>query len=107
MSRHVRVVALAGLWVVWCGVSAGAETLRCQSVNGNLNCAGSSGVSCQTVNGRTTCVSGHGGVVQSFGGGDVSAADGDDAADPDAAQMPGERERLRKQSGDGLSLDRD
>ncbi len=91
MSRHVRAVAFAGLWVVWCGVSAGAETLRCQSVNGNVNCAGSSGVSCQTINGRKTCVSGHGDVVQSFGGGvspDIAVDDVDGAGGPDAAHAP-------------------
>jgi len=64
-----RVLTFAALSLLWCGVSASAETLRCQSVNGNLNCAGSGGVSCQTVDGRKTCVSGHGDVVQSFGGG--------------------------------------
>jgi hypothetical protein len=95
MSHRMRVAALAGLWAVLCGVSAGAETLRCQSVNGNLNCAGSSGVSCQTVNGRTTCVSGHGDVVQSFGRGAPPQ--------PDAAQAPGGgRDR-----GDDSGLDGD
>jgi hypothetical protein len=106
MSRHVRALAIAGLWVVWCGVSARAETLRCQSVNGNLNCAGSSGVSCQTVNGRTTCVSGRGAVVQSFGGGappDTSADNDDASDDPDAAQVPAGRRVPQR----GLSLDRD
>nr|WP_294548292.1 hypothetical protein [uncultured Rhodopila sp.] len=120
MSRHVRAFALVGLWVVWCGASARAETLRCQSVNGNLNCAGSSGVSCQTVNGRRTCVSGHGGVVQSFGGGappDVSVDDGDERGEPGAAQAPEGRRGpgvppRRDASGlhlqaDGLSLDPD
>nr|WP_294501113.1 hypothetical protein [uncultured Rhodopila sp.] len=86
MSRQINALAVAGLLSVWCGVSAGAETLRCQSVNGNLNCAGSSGVSCQTIDGRKTCVSGHGDVVQSFGGGaapDISADDADGADEPD------------------------
>jgi hypothetical protein len=112
MSCRISVFALAGLWVVGCGVSAGAETLRCQSVNGNLNCAGSSGVSCQTVNGRKTCVSGHGDVLQSFGGGappGVSADDGEDADDLDAARAPEGRElpRPRNHSPGGPSLDRD
>jgi hypothetical protein len=55
------------LSIVWGGVSASAETLRCQSVNGNLNCAGSQGVACQTINGKKVCVGGGGGVEQSFG----------------------------------------
>ena len=53
MSRCSRAATFAVLSILWCGVSASAETLRCQSVNGNLNCAGSGGVSCQTVNGKT------------------------------------------------------
>ena len=68
MSRSARTMTLAALSLLWCGIAASAETLRCQSVNGNLNCAGSGGVSCQTVDGRKVCVSGHGDVVQSFGG---------------------------------------
>jgi hypothetical protein len=77
MSTGLRSMAFAGLSVLWCSVSAPAETLRCQSVNGNLNCAGSSGVSCQTINGRTVCVSGHGDVVQSFGNGRSSGIFGE------------------------------
>jgi hypothetical protein len=50
-----------------CGVSASAETLRCQSIDGNVNCVGSHGYSCQTINGKKTCVSGKGDIVQSFG----------------------------------------
>jgi hypothetical protein len=68
MSRSSRSAMFAALSILWCGVSASAETLRCQSVNGNLNCAGSGGVSCQTVDGKKVCVSGRGDVVQSFGG---------------------------------------
>jgi hypothetical protein len=86
MSRRVMLAALS---LLWCGVSASAETLRCQSVNGNLNCAGSGGVSCQTVDGKKTCVSGHGDVVQSFGGGQTSGGQSVDGwpsdADLDAA----------------------
>jgi hypothetical protein len=67
MFASLRSVAFAGLSIMWCGVSASAETLRCQSVNGNLNCAGSSGASCQTIDGKTVCVSRHGDIVQSFG----------------------------------------
>ena len=84
MSRCSRTATFAALSILWCGVSASAETLRCQSVNGNLNCAGSGGVSCQTVNGKKVCTSGHGDVVQSFGSGKSSRDDAntdDDAAD--------------------------
>lgn len=66
MSALKNAVIVASLSFLWCGIAA-ADTLRCQSVNGNVNCAGSSGASCQTINGKTTCVSGHGDVVQSFG----------------------------------------
>jgi hypothetical protein len=106
MSRHLRALTLVGLWAVWCGASARAETLRCQSVNGNVNCAGSTGVGCQTVNGRTTCVSGHGGVVQSFGGGappDVAVDDGDAGAagTPEGRGGPG---RLPQPDASGSRL---
>ncbi len=79
MSRCSRAATFAALSILCFGVSASADTLRCQSVNGNLNCAGSSGVSCQTVNGKKVCVSGHGDVVQSFGGNSVGvhSYDGD------------------------------
>jgi hypothetical protein len=77
-SRRLALVA-AGLF---CGITGlHAETLRCQSMNGNLNCAGSSGVSCQTINGRTTCVSGKGGIVQSFHGYSYDEPDPGDADD--------------------------
>jgi hypothetical protein len=67
MSRCSRAATFAVISILWCGLSASAESLRCQSVNGNLNCAGPGGVSCQTVNGKKVCISGHGDVVQSFG----------------------------------------
>jgi hypothetical protein len=67
MTSCSRAATFAAVSILWFGVSASAETLRCQSVNGNVNCAGSGGVSCQTINGQKVCVSGHGGVVQSFG----------------------------------------
>ena len=67
MFASLRSVAFAGLSIMWCGVSVSAETLRCQSINGNLNCAGSSGASCQTIDGKTVCISRHGDIVQSFG----------------------------------------
>lgn len=86
MFRCSRAATLAAISILWCGVSASAETMRCQSVNGNVNCAGSSGVSCQTVNGKKVCVSGGGGVVQSFGGGAPSDLTSDEDLD-DAPAM--------------------
>ncbi len=82
MSRHPFVRLAFAVSILGFAYSASAETMRCQSVNGNLNCAGSSGVSCQTVNGKTVCVSGHGDVVQSFGNGS-SASSSEDADHPD------------------------
>jgi hypothetical protein len=71
------------------GAPAVAGTLHCQSVNGNLNCAGSGAVSCQTVNGRTTCTNGEGDVVQSFGGSaDDPAIPTPDAPEDDDATPP-------------------
>jgi hypothetical protein len=67
MSRRSQAALLAALLIAWGGVSASAETLRCQSVNGNINCAGSGAASCQTIDGKTVCVSSGGGIVQSFG----------------------------------------
>ncbi len=67
MSNRFLATTLVGAALLCGAASARTETLRCQSVNGNLNCAGSSGTSCQTIDGRTTCVSGGGGIVQSFG----------------------------------------
>ena len=112
MSRCARNMLFAGLSVLWCGVSASAETLRCQSVNGNLNCAGSSGVSCQTVNGKTVCTSGHGDVVQSFGGGsapDISDEHSDDPNEPDVPPAPPVKQRLEQHGPNGhtLLLERD
>ena len=82
MSRWFGCHEPRALSTLWCGLSASAELLHCQSINGNLNCAGSSGLSCQTINGKKVCVSGHGDVIQSFGG-DASAADVGDEEDPD------------------------
>lgn len=87
MPRIPSAPMLAILSLLSCGVSAFAETLRCQSVNGNLNCAGSSGASCQTVDGKTTCTSGHGDVIQSFGGTHTKVPD-NDVNDPDWNELP-------------------
>ena len=73
MSGHTRIAVFALLTIVGSGGFASAESLRCQSINGNLNCSGSSGASCQTINGRTVCISGRGDVVQSFGNGTANA----------------------------------
>jgi hypothetical protein len=67
MSRCSRALILAAVSLTWGGLTANAETLRCQSVNGNINCVGSQGLSCQTVNGQKVCMSGHGDIVQTFG----------------------------------------
>lgn len=124
MTRCSRAATVAVLSLLWSGVSASAESMRCQSVNGNLNCAGSGAVSCQTVNGQTVCVSGHGGVIQSFGKTTPPAPDGardgpddgarngarngpddgpdDGADDPDAA--PPARLRLERHDFHGRTL---
>jgi hypothetical protein len=111
MSRCSRSVTFAVLSILWCGTSASAETLRCQSVNGNVNCAGSGGVSCQTVNGKKECVSGHGDVVQSFGGGtsseDAATSDigKDDDEDADGARPdPAAKQRLEQHGPRGRTL---
>jgi hypothetical protein len=75
MSAKVRPI-LATLFLTLPWISAQAGELRCTSVNGNLNCAGSGAVSCQTINGHTVCTNGD--AVQSFG-----APDNDQADDPD------------------------
>jgi len=77
----------------------GAETLRCQSVNGNVTCAGSGGASCQRVDGRTVCVSGEGNIVQEFGG----------RPDAEAARRLAERRlRIERQGPAGaLTLERE
>jgi hypothetical protein len=111
MSRCSHVATFAALSIVWCGLSASAETLRCQSVNGNLNCAGSGGVSCQTIDGKKTCVSGHGDVVQSFGNGPSSNSsdDADDEGLDNAPSPPATKQRLERHgpSGQKLLLEQD
>lgn len=89
MARCARAVVFAGLSILWFGTSAQAETLRCQSVNGNLNCAGSGGVSCQTVDGKKVCTSGSGDVVQSFGKGTSSTSSGRTTEDNGGADDEG------------------
>ena len=101
MSRRNYAFFLVAIGMACARASASAETLRCQSVNGNLNCAGSNGVSCQTVNGTKVCVSGHGDVVQSFGG---ASAHDEDSADEDIGE-PSMREMLRMRHPDGRTLD--
>jgi hypothetical protein len=109
MSRCAPAVVSASLWLLVCGVSASADTLRCQSVNGNLNCAGSGGSSCQTVNGKTVCVSGHGDVVQSFGNGRSAnhvTSDAENAVQKQLEQLDQDSRKLDTQS-DWLSIDRE
>jgi hypothetical protein len=111
MSRCSQAAAFAVLSVLWCGVSASAETLRCASVNGNVNCAGSGGVSCQTVDGKKVCVSGHGDVVQSFGNSASPHDDanrdegtGDDEGLDGAPSGPTMRQRLEQHGPHGRTL---
>jgi hypothetical protein len=100
MSRNTTALLVAVFSLACYGASASADTLRCQSINGNLNCAGSGGSSCQTVNGRTVCISGHGDVVQSFGGG--AAPDlGDEGADYQDRDDQGGRAGSPTQRGGG------
>jgi hypothetical protein len=82
---------------------ASADSMRCTSVNGNVNCAGSDAMSCQTVNGRRVCISGHGDVVQSFGPGSTYSDPGDDEGldDGPPAAMP------KRLPGRSLFLQRD
>lgn len=110
MTRRSVFVTFSVLSILAGSAAASAETLRCQSVNGNLNCAGSGGVSCQTINGKRVCTSGHGDVVQSFGNGssDDSAQDGDEATG-DPPPVPKSRQHIEQHSPSGrtLLLDRD
>jgi hypothetical protein len=107
MALYARTAAFAIVSILWCVAPASAESLRCQSVNGNLNCSGSGGVACQTVNGTKTCTSGNGDVVQSFGKGTSTNSviqDPDDALDQgddaDAApSRPTPRHAERGKSG--------
>ena len=128
MPRCTRAATFAALSMLWCGASALAGSLRCQSVNGNINCAGPGSISCQTVDGKKVCVSGHGDVIQSFGKGSSSNSPDDDADDegldvaPPAPPItahpnrhnPPDRRLLPQQEGakprlraDRLSIDRD
>jgi hypothetical protein len=112
---------LAALILALPMASAGAESLSCRSVNGNVTCSGSGAVACQTVNGQTTCTGGNGAVVQRFGRSVappviVPDAEMDEDLPPrlflDRRSAPGrmtiERDgtRLRLRS-DRLSIDRD
>jgi hypothetical protein len=107
MSRCSRAATLATLSILWCGVSASADSLRCQSVNGNLNCAGPGGVSCQTVDGKKVCVSGHGDVVQSFGKG-TSPDTADDGADDEGLDnAPKQGSQRHDPRGHKLVFERD
>jgi hypothetical protein len=103
MPKRTHAALLACFSVLWCGVSASADTLRCQSVNGNLNCAGSSGASCQTVNGKTVCISGHGDVVQSFGHSSPPDMSTDDTGDQDE-DLPTPKQRLEQHGPAGRSM---
>lgn len=118
MSRWTYAAAIAGLSIFGWTTVASAETMRCQSVNGNLNCAGSGAVSCQTVDGKKVCTSGNGDAVQTFGGGsstqspstrsgDGAAGDGtadDDKDSDDASPTPGPRQHVVQHGPNGRTL---
>jgi hypothetical protein len=87
MPRFPRSLAIAAALFACAPVFAG--TLRCTSLNGNLNCAGSGAVSCQSVNGHTVCSNASHDVMQSFGGASMDDDAADDATDdPDAMPHP-------------------
>ncbi|MBK1656809.1 hypothetical protein [Paracraurococcus ruber] len=94
-----RLLPFAALALACSLLPARAETLRCQSVNGNVTCAGSGAASCQRVDGRTVCTSGQGGIVQEFGG----------RPDAEAARRLAERRlRIERQGPAGaLTLERE
>lgn len=112
MSRNCYVVLLCGVTALWCAASSSADTLRCRSLNGNINCAGSTGTSCQTINGKTVCVSRHGDVVQSFGNGSTSDMPGSETEGANEQgrenDVPALKERLEqlRPNGHSLLLDR-
>jgi hypothetical protein len=106
MSHASRAVAFTALSILLGGASASAETMRCQSINGNVNCAGSGAVSCQTIDGKKVCVSGHGDVVQSFGNRssiDTDITAGDEDKD-DTSQGPALEQHLERQDSRGRTL---
>jgi hypothetical protein len=109
VTRRLLLATLAAC----CAAPAFAETLRCQSVNGNVTCAGSGAVSCQTVDGRTTCVSGGGRVVQQFGSAGssppvVEPEEPDDREDGPPPRPAGRHLSIERQGPAGrLSLERD
>src|SRR6476660_8221979 len=88
MPRFPRSLAVAA--ALFACLPAFAGTLRCTSLNGNLNCAGSGAVSCQSANGHTVCSNASHDVMQSFGGASMDSDDADDDAtdDPDAMPHP-------------------
>jgi hypothetical protein len=86
MPRFPRSLAIAAALFACAPVFAG--TLRCTSLNGNLNCAGSGAVSCQSVNGHTVCSNASHDVMQSFGGAAMDNDSADDSADDDATDDP-------------------
>jgi hypothetical protein len=68
MRKRFHLILLCAL----CGVSpvsapAKADSLSCQSVNGDTLCTGSGGLSCRTVAGRMACAPGSSGSCKSEG----------------------------------------
>ncbi len=108
MFRRTCLLSLSAALLLCGGVlSARAGTLRCQSINGNVNCAGSGAASCQTVNGRTTCMSRNGDVVQSFGGHTDPDTYGADPEDDPAPQDLHQRLDILGPGGHRMSVTRD
>lgn len=102
MTRILSLASLALLCAAPLCRPAGAETLQCRSVNGNVTCAGPGAASCQRVDGRTVCVSREGGIVQEFGArppGRGRQAEAGDEPEERAAEArrraPGAAPRLR------------
>ncbi len=115
MFSRSSAAVFTALSILLCGISASAETLRCQSVNGNVNCAGSGAISCQTIDSKKVCVSGHGDVVQSFGdgtstdsdlgnGGDDLGTGADDAGNDNPPPGPTLQQRFERQDSPGRTL---
>jgi hypothetical protein len=103
MTLRIYLLSISTTSLLFCSMlSVQADTLRCQSVNGNTNCAGTGSISCQTVNGRTVCASKNGDVVQSFGG--QASPDSKDAESDDDSTPPARHQRFDMTSPRGQHL---
>ena len=118
MPKPLRLFLLTAILATAASGAVQAESLSCQSINGNINCAGRGAMSCQTVNGRTTCVGGNGAIVQQFGSAPRSApmlvpdeaVPDDDGPDEEAIPMPRSRGRMqieRRGPAGWMTIERD